>query len=112
MPGFPKEERLRSRSDFLRVSAHGEKVVSRNFVLLRQQSPTGTTRLGVTVSRKVGCAVKRNRVKRLLREFYRHHKELFPPADYNIIARQGAPLLAYRDVVEELTRALRRLQGS
>ena len=66
-------------------------------------------RLGITVSRKVGNAVTRNHIKRLLREFFRQNKDLFPPADYNIIAKQGAARLVFRGLCEELGRALQRL---
>lgn len=70
---FPKAVRLRSRSDFSRVKASSERVVTRHFVFLlsRQSPPLALPRLGVTASRKVGTAVVRNRAKRLVREAFR-----------------------------------------
>ena len=61
-----------------------------------------------TVSGKVGNAVTRNRLKRIIREFYRQNKSLFNPADYSIIARQSAARLNFGEVCHDLGRALRR----
>ncbi len=59
-------------------------------------------RLGVIATKRLGKAVRRNRVKRLLREFFRHHKGILPPRDIVIIAKKGAAHLRYADVVAEL----------
>lgn len=59
-------------------------------------------RLGLVVGRKVGPAVRRNRVKRLLREFFRRHQERLPSADIIILAKKGAARLTYAQVEEEL----------
>lgn len=103
--GFPKQERLRSSSEFKSLSARGRKIHTRSFLIL-VLATDGHPRLGVTVSRKVGNAVVRNRVKRYLREYFRHHKGLFKNADYNIIARKGASTLDFCGVCAELDRAL------
>lgn len=64
------------------------------------------SRLGVTVSSRVGNAVIRNRIKRLLREIFRAHRaELVPPQDIVIIAKPGAQSLTYAQVAIEFTQA-------
>ncbi len=73
----------------------------------RHGKAAGEPRLGLVVTRRVGKAVVRNRIKRLVREFYRLHREKIPPAhDIVIIPKVGAKKLAYAQVAEELGRAL------
>jgi ribonuclease P protein component len=108
--GFPRHERLLKRADFLRLSRQGCKTQSAGFIILRTESPLSAVRIGITVSGKVGNAVTRNRLKRFIREFFRHNKGLFAPADYSIIARQSAARLDYKDVCQNLVRALQRPQ--
>jgi ribonuclease P protein component len=107
--GFCKAERIRSRKDFVRLSAVSTKVVTKNFVLLTNLNDAETCRIGITVSRKVGNAVCRNRLKRMIREFFRNNKSIFVPSDSVIIARAGADRLNYTELCQELVNAVQRV---
>ncbi len=102
--GFAKQEKIRKKREFSAVVSHSEKLYSPHFMIYLK--PDQHRRLGITVSHHVGNAVKRNRVKRLLREFFRLNKERLPHCDILIVAKKGAPFLGYQQVYEELREAL------
>lgn len=108
---FTKADRLRRRAEFLRVQAQGRRLHSRHFGVTLGPATAGCPRLGLAVTRRLGKAVRRNRVKRLLREFFRRHKHLLPPLDLVIMAKKGAEALTYREVAEELGRLLLRRES-
>ena len=105
---FSKADRLLRRSEFLAVSDSGRRCKSSNFLLLIKKNNLERPRIGITVSKKVGNAVIRNRVKRLVREYFRTHKEDFPASsDTVVIAFPGAAGLSYREVESELAATLK-----
>jgi ribonuclease P protein component len=110
---YPRSVRLRHRSQFLDVQAHGRPVHTAHFVVLLSPRPAseGGVRLGVTVSRRVGNAVVRNRVKRLVREAFRRGSTRFPEGhDVVVVAKPGAAGLAAHAVREELRTITARRQ--
>jgi ribonuclease P protein component len=103
---FLKADRLLYRADFLRALAQGQRLHTRHFGLTLAPASAGKPRLGLVVTKRLGKAVKRNRVRRLLREFFRRHKDRLPPEDVIIMAKKGASALDYHQVEEELSRVL------
>jgi ribonuclease P protein component len=113
-------ERLKRRTDF-RAVATGARAPAKAFVLqaLRRESPeqdagqqnSGPVRVGFTVSKQVGNAVQRNRVRRRLREMVRLKPETEFAAghDYVLIGRRTALALPFGDMARELDGALRRV---
>jgi ribonuclease P protein component len=100
---FGKERRLRRRADFLRVQAIGQRATTPHFVLLvAAQDDAGCSRVGFVVTRKIGNAVQRNRIKRVCRECFRTWPELVPDGiDLVVIARSGADELGAAKVRAE-----------
>jgi ribonuclease P protein component len=94
----------------LRVQETGRKIHTDSFlVFVLPRSEPGPTRMGVTASRKLGGAVHRNRVKRLVREAFRRHKLLFPAGlDVVFIAKKSAVDADYDQVVREIERLCRK----
>jgi len=85
---FPSRYRLLKRSDFLHVANMGCKIVTPHFIICYMENVHSHARLGVTVSKKIGNAVLRNKLKRYLREFFRNNKNIFKNNyDFSIIAR-------------------------
>jgi ribonuclease P protein component len=109
-------EWLKRRSDF-RAVADGTRASGRAFVLqARQRAEDGPIRVGFTVSRKVGNAVERNRVRRRLREIVRLSAaagagQLRPGHDYVLIGRRAALAASFGEMVQELDAALNRLDA-
>ena len=115
--GLGRSKRLRKRSGFLAVQQRGQRVAGRNLVLYAtlptDSSSARDARLGITVSKKVGNAVVRNRVKRWLRESYRTLAE--PPtrgSDLVVIAKPSAASTSFRATADELRRLLLSIKGS
>ncbi|OGP92337.1 MAG: ribonuclease P protein component [Deltaproteobacteria bacterium RBG_16_54_18] len=102
-----KAERLRRKADFEIIAREGTRKHTRNFLLIARKNDQGFARVGVVAGRKVGTAVERNRVKRLVREFFRRNKDrVHPSIDYVIVGKKGAQELPYAHAVTELSTLL------
>jgi ribonuclease P protein component len=110
---FPKERRLRARREFVAVQDNGRRVHTPHFVLIVAKGPdtAAPSRLGVTVTKKIGNAVERNRVKRLVREAFRLDPGFLPAGvDLVVVAKDGAPTLGLAHVQAEWTGVRRLLE--
>ncbi|MCR9163953.1 MAG: ribonuclease P protein component [Nannocystaceae bacterium] len=138
--GLPRWLRLRRRREFLRVQRRGQKHHTRHFLVFvaprsaersprRSASARGVsqgsprevtpqsggqalrpTRLGVTVTRKVGAAHERNRIKRLVREVFRQERSRLPPGyDMVWVAKRNALSFTLEDLRSDFLQLARRL---
>jgi ribonuclease P protein component len=106
---FRPEDRIRRKADFDRAYASGRRVSSKSFTLILRDAQLDRARLGLTVPKRVGNAVVRNRVRRRLREAFRRNRDCVPAAlDIVIQVRPRAARLSYAALEEELLQALRR----
>jgi ribonuclease P protein component len=96
---FTKDDRLLKRSDFQRLSKSGKRIQNRYFIVYISRNDIQRCRLGLTVTRKVGNAVARNRIKRLAREYFRQNRHIIK--DYWDIS-----LIAKRECIEVTNKAL------
>lgn len=100
---FGKHVRISKRKDYLTVYQQGVRSHSEHFTIVACKNEIGVSRLGMTVSKKVGSAVARNRIRRLVREFFRLNRSRLSTAqDIVIIAKRNITRLEYQDVCSEL----------
>ncbi|MDX2093593.1 MAG: ribonuclease P protein component [Kofleriaceae bacterium] len=110
--GFSKDQRLRRRADYLAVQSSGQKLHGRHVLAIarRRSEHTLAGRLGLTVTKKVGNAVVRNRIKRLLKEWLRQHGWVPTGWDMVLVAKDSAARQLHpSDFADDLTRILRNL---
>lgn len=108
MQRFQKRTRILRAVDFRRVKRLGKTIRSGPIIVSAVQGEE--RRLGITVPRKTGNAVERNRIKRVVREFFRLTKDAFPRGDCVVIALTGSAELNNDDIRERLRDALERME--
>jgi len=101
---LPREERVLNRADFLLAQSRGRRLHGDNFVwIVYARGDDKPTRIGVTVSRKVGNSVVRHQVKRWVREVFRRNKSAFPVScDVIAIAREAKVPASFDAVKSEI----------
>ena len=98
-----KREKVLKSFEYRKIVKGGKRKSTEHFNVFVWPNSENKRRLGITASRRVGSAVKRNRIKRLVREFFRLNKSSLPPSsDLLFIARPGADRLDYAQLREEL----------
>ena len=107
-------ERLRKRADFV-AAAGGNRFPAASFVLqAHNRCDTGPSRVGFTVTKKIGNAVERNRVRRRLRELVRLNSgdALRPGHDYVLVGRRAALSVPFSSMIADYGRALSRAHNA
>ena len=88
---FKKEDKILKRREFLQLQRCGKKIQDSNFIVIYSDGKFDKNRIGITVSRKTGNAVKRNKIKRLIREHFRMNRDKIAEfIDINVIAKKKA----------------------
>ncbi|TWT47101.1 Ribonuclease P protein component [Thalassoglobus neptunius] len=108
---FTRAQRLRSGRDFERVYARKLRAGNEHLLIFADRSPTQTTRIGLSVSRKNGNSVIRHRIRRLLKEAFRLAQHDIPEGiDMILIPRPGSnsTVLDYQKALVSLSRKLTR----
>ena len=109
--GFSRDDRLRQRREFEECYASGVRVSGRHLQVFVLADPTrDRLRLGISVPKRVGGAVSRNRVRRRLREIFRRTRALMPARRAAIVvnARPSAATASFQELSEDFARAVSR----
>jgi len=117
---FPKAERLRSDREYREVVRKGERATTPHFTVYRDhragagaERGAASRRVGISVGKRAGGSVLRNRLKRILREFYRHNKCAFPEGSRTaIVVKKAPPDPDLETVSRELLDAMARRWGN
>ncbi len=109
---FPAEERLRTDREYRDVVRKGERIGTVHYTVYRDALGGASRKVGISAGKRAGGSVVRNRMKRLLREFYRLNKEAFPQGTRTaIVVRKAPEAAALAGVCAELLPALRKRWG-
>lgn len=103
---------LKKNYEFVRIYKKGRFFAGRYLVIYTMKNPFSANRLGITVNKKVGKSVKRNRVKRLIRESYRMYEEFVPEGlDIIFVARNVQSEFGYDEIHREMKFLLKKVHA-
>ena len=103
-----KRFRIKKEKDFKVIFKRGKSYANRQFVVyLKDNQEIPHLRLGISVSKRLGNAVKRNQIKRRIRAFYQLHKNELKSLEYVVIARNPVTDMDYHEIEKSLLHVLR-----
>lgn len=102
-----KSYRVKRERDFNQIFSHGKNVANRKFVVYRLSKNQQHFRVGLSVSKKLGNAVVRNRIKRKIRHILIEYQSQLVADDFVIIARKGVEELDYHEMKQNLLHVLK-----
>ncbi|SCY83686.1 ribonuclease P protein component [Desulfoluna spongiiphila] len=109
---FTKELRILKRHQFQELYRKGATVHNRHFVANILENNLQTSRIGITVSKKVGGAVTRNRIKRIVREYFRKNgRQFFENRDIQLIAKRTAAQLSNKETFLSLEHIFQKIKA-
>lgn len=104
-----KRHRLKDNREFQRVFKKRQSVANRQFVIYKARSMQEPFRVGISINKKIGNAVTRNRIKRWIKESVRKKKDrICPYTDFIIIARMPVSNMEHEDMESSLYHAMKR----
>ena len=107
---FTKADRILKRREFIALGESGRRIQNEHFIANFSPNQLGRSRIGITVTKKVGPAVKRNRIKRLVREYFRLSRhQLTGHWDINIIAKRQAADFSSEEAFGSFTNIVERI---
>jgi len=100
---YGRGDTIEGKGDFWRDRGKRKRFDTEHFLLILRKNDRDARRLGLAVGRKAGGAVSRNRIKRLVREFFRLNRERMPDSsDLIVVAKENIEVKGYQEVFEEL----------
>ena len=107
---FKKQDKILKRHEFIKLSRLGKRLHNRYFIANFLPTRSGKIRLGITVTKRVGNAVNRNRIKRFVREYFRLNRHLLNfDLDLIIIAKNGAAKLSSEQIYSAIKNIFDRI---
>lgn len=108
MSKFPRQQRIKNKAEFGAVLERGEKYVCSSFILLVIETENAYPRLGVVVSKRIGNAVVRNRVKRSFREIFRQlsFQDQMNQRDIVFIARRNVNAISFEELSLSVSKSI------
>ncbi len=104
---FSNDLKIRKSSEFKEVFDKGKRLHTEHYTIVCAPNSLGFPRLGLVIGKRCGNALKRNRIKRVLREVFRQNKTLFDSLDILIIGKKNSEVPDYIRAKEEITEAIR-----